>query len=183
MYIAIAAEQIEMGGIVDPERGALIYRKTTQVELVEPEVGSEFTQKKIKKVTSESTWLGQEQGQLPEKTPLVAEPAEQTEAKPWHDDEMESNPLYSSTDYTSGFHNPLYTNRQSTTEGDEFITYHDVVETGDDIPLVPGGKEKSRASRGRPGSDRSGGPGGSGDQGYMDYLSAQPGLDTVDTLF
>lgn len=143
-----AGEQIEMGGIVDPERGALIYRKTTQVETVEPEVGSDFTTKKIKTVTSESSWLGQ--GKPPEKVPLVDQ-----EVKPWHDEEVESNPLYSSFDYVSDFHNPLYTNRQSAAEGSGVLSGAGVpshsggggneagvlderaMGTSDVIPLVP----------------------------------------------
>lgn len=176
MSVHAAGEQIEMGGIVDPERGALIYRKTTKVETIEPEDGSEFMVKKIKKVTSESTWLGQ--GKEPEKT----QPPEQDEVKPWHDDELESNPLYSTSDYASDFQNPLYTNRQSTAEGNWALSSSVAAEeTSDTVQLVPMSKEKSRASRGRPGSDESGD--GSGGQGYMDYLAAQPGLDTVDTLF
>ena len=159
---------------MDPERGALIYRKTTHVETVEPEQGSEFTSKKIKKVTSESTWIGQGQGKEPmaEKT----QPPEQDEVKPFHDDELESNPLYSSTAYDSDFHNPLYT-RQSVAGGDWSLTGPGLSDevTEDTAQLVP---EKTRGSRGEPASEES--PGG---EGYMDYLSAQPGLDTVDTLF
>ena len=160
------AEQIEMGGIVDPERGALIYRKTTQVETVEPEDGSEFTVKKIKKVTSESTWIGQ-----PEK---VA-PPEQDEVKPWHDEEVDNNPLYSSATYASDFHNPLYTNQQSAVEGPWTLSSQGgPEETGDTIQLVPTNKKGGRASRGRPGSEV---------QEYEQYLSAQPGIDTADVLF
>ena len=173
-YWCAVGEQIEMGGIVDPERGALIYRKTTKVETIDPEEGSDFTIKKVKKVTSETSWLGQGNvagAASSDKTALITAAAAvaveeiEEEVKPWHDEEIDVNPLYSSTDYISDFQNPLYTNRQSTT-----------VESEDKFLLVTGGKEKSRVYRGRPGTDESG-------QGYMDYLSAQPGLDTADTLF
>ena len=86
IILFLGGEQVEMGGIVDPERGALIYRKTTQFETVEPDKDSEFTMKKIKKVTSESTWLGQ--GKEPE--PQAKEPLspQDQEAQPWHDEEV-----------------------------------------------------------------------------------------------
>lgn len=152
---------------MDPERGALIYRKTTHVETVVPEDGSDFTLKKIKKVTSETSWLGQSKG--PEKKQVP----ELDEVKPWHDDELESNPLYSTSNYASDFQNPLYTHSQSAADGDwSFSSPGGGEETSDTTQLVPGG----RASRGHPESDESGG-------GYMDYLAAQPGMDTVDTLF
>lgn len=156
-----------MGGIVDPERGALIYRKTTEVKTVDPDVDSDFTTKKIKTVTSESSWLGQA-GREGEKAAL-----QPTEVKPWHDEEVESNPLYSATEYTNDFHNPLYSRQTGAEPGG---TMADSVDMADDIPLVP----LSRASRGRPESGRAIVAGG---QEYTDYLSAQPGLDNADTLF
>ena len=114
-FATTEGEHIEMGGIVDPESGgALIYRKTTQVESVEPEIGSEFKSKKIKKVTSETSWVGGGARKSQEmKEPLI----EKDEVKPWHDEEVDGNPLYSSNDYVSDFQNPLYANRLSTQEG------------------------------------------------------------------
>lgn len=145
-----------MGGIVDPDKGALIYRKTTQVETVEAEEGSGFAQKKIKKITSESSWLGQKNKS--DKEPLV-----KTESQQWQDDEIEANPLYSSSDYVTDFRNPLYSNRLSAVE--------ETTGASDE-------QGKGRASRGKPGSDDKG-------QEYVNYLSATPGLDsnTADTLF
>ncbi len=104
-----------MGGIVDPEgQRALVYRKTTQVETVDPGKDSGFQRKKIKKVTSESSWIGTaKEG----KAPLLAhEETEDVELQPWHDQEVETNPLYTSSDYVSDFNNPLYAPRLSTTE-------------------------------------------------------------------
>ena len=153
-----------MGGIIDPERGALIYRQTTQVEKVRQEEGSQFHQKKIKKVTSETSWIGS-----PPKKPFLEEDA----MEPWHDDEVEQNPLYSTSDYVSDFHNPLYARRISAAEG-AAVAAQGPLEMDVMQPLVP---STSRAARGRPGAGDSGG------QTYMDYLSAEPGLDNVDTLF
>ena len=163
---------MELGGIIDPERGALIYRKTTQVETVENETGSEFSKKKIKKVTSETSWLGQGKGKG-DKEPLVKG---DHEIKPYQDEEIEQNPLYSTDDYVSDFNNPLYSNRLSSAEG-AAIAASGSFDTTDTGLLMESSKEKSRAARGRPGS---------GDRGqeYLDYLSAQPGVDDqVDTLF
>ena len=145
-----------MGGIVDPERGALVYRKTTEVETVDPGEGSEFHKKKIKTVTSETSWLGKKQ--KPDKVPLVQD--DKLDTQPWHDEEVESNPLYSTTDYDSNFQNPLY-NRQSAA-------------SGQDIPMSQ--MPRSRATRGLPDASEEEGD-------YTSYLSAQPGLDNADTLF
>ena len=168
LCLCLAGEQIEMGGIVDPERGALIYRKTTEVETVEPEIGSEFSHKKITKVTSETSWIGK--AKETDKQALVKETEEEEAVKPWHDEEVETNPLYSTSDYVSDFQNPIYTNRQSMTEEEPVMQ---VTEMSDVIPLVSGGK---RGSRGHRGSSDTG-------QEYIDYLSAEPGQDNVDTLF
>lgn len=168
IVLSTEGERVEMGGIVDPDKGALIYRKTTEVETVEPEPGSEFSRKKIKKITSETTWLGNKR--KPDKKPLV----ENEEVKPWHDDEIEMNPLYSTSDYISDFNNPLYTNRLSAAEG-AAIAASESFEQSDMEP----GKGHSGVSQGRPGSSDKG-------EEHVDYLSAQPDLkdgDTADTLF
>ena len=161
--IPVEGEHVEMGGVIDPEKGAVHYRRTTQVEVAETDVGSEFSQKKIKKVTSETSWLGK--SKKPDKEPLVRE-----EVKPWQDDEIEQNPLYSSSDYVSDFNNPLYSNRLSAAEGAAIAASGSFDESDKGLLL----KDKGRASRGRPGSGDKG-------QQYVDYLSAQPG--EVDTLF
>jgi hypothetical protein len=159
----VAGEQVEMGGIVDPERGALVYRKTTQVETVEPGLESNFTTKKVKTVTSESSWLGQ--GKEPQKDEvLVGQP---TEVKPWRDEEVETNPLYSDTEYLSDFNNPMYSHQHQDREEGE-ASPPPPIGGGDEIPLVP---IKSRGSGGEPTGD---------DDGYADYLS---GVNKDDTLF
>lgn len=164
----IEGERVELGGIIDPEKGALIYRKTTEVQTLSTEVGSEFSKKKIKKVTSETNWLGRAKGS---KEPLV-----QDETKPWQDEEIEQNPLYSTNDYVSDFNNPLYANRHSAAAG-AAVAASDTFDTDDTGLLLQESKGKSRASRGRPGSSDSG-------QGYVKHLSAEPGVDDqVDTLF
>ena len=158
IFSLLVGELVETGGIVDPERGALVYRKTTQVETVEPGMDSDFTTKKIKTVTSESSWLGQAKeaekaGALP-----IGQP---TEVKPWHDEEVESNPLYSATEYTSDFNNPLYSRQSAALEDGEGSP--PPIGREDEIPLVPMGK--------------SGGGGVSA--GDEEYTS----MEKVDTLF
>ncbi len=139
---------------MDPERGALIYRKTTQMATVQPDKDSEFTIKKVKKVTSESTWLGH--GKEPEPPPSGQAQARELltalqdpEAKPWHDEEVETNPLYTSDDYLSDFNNPLYSSRQSGNfDGQRFILddKHTAAaaeaESSDVTPLVPLGRDE-----------------------------------------
>lgn len=129
---SLAGEQVETGGIVDPERGALIYRKTTQVETVEPDMESEFTTKKIKTVTSESSWIGQAKEPVKAGVLPIGQP---TEVKPWHDEEVESNPLYSATEYVSDFNNPLYSRQSAPLEDGEASP--PPIGKGDQIPLVP----------------------------------------------
>ncbi len=160
MLFSAAGEVIEMGGIVDPEKGALIYRKTTEVETIEPGEDSEFQKKTIKKVTSETSWLGKKK--KADKIPLVQN--DETDGQPWNDPEIESNPLYAASDYDSNFHNPLYS-RQSGASG----------AGGQDIPMAQ--LASGRTARGlADASDEQG-------DNYMSYLSAQPGLDNADTLF
>lgn len=157
-------EHIEMGGAVDPERGALIYKKTTEVESVEPEAGSGYARKKIKKVTSESSWLGK---------PETDKHGSLEEEEQWHDEEVEQNPLYSSSDYVTDFNNPLYNRRISAAEGAAAVALQEV----ELQQRAPTGKDGGRAARGRPGSQDTRG------QDYVDYLSEQPGLGNADTLF
>ncbi len=105
-------EHIEMGGIIDPEgQRALVYRKTTQVETVDTEAESGFHRKKIKKVTSESSWIGTAKDD--KERLLDHEEKPDVELQPWQDQEVETNPLYSSDAYDSDFTNPLYTLRHS----------------------------------------------------------------------
>ena len=163
--IAAEGERIEMGGVVDPERGALIYKKTTQVETLQQPVGTDFQHKKIKKVTSETSWLGKGEKET-DKTGLVD--AEQDE---WHDEEVELNPLYSTNEYVTDFSNPLYNRRISGVEGHE-------TELQSRSSRASGGSGKDgRAARGRPSPQDTGG------REYVDYLSEQPGLGKADTLF
>ena len=158
-----------MGGIIDPERGALVYKKTTEVETVEPAPGS-IHRKKIKKVTDETRWIDEPQ------QPLVAYPEQEEDMKldPWQDEQVEQNPLYSSEDYQSDFQNPLYSRRMSAAEGAAIVTSGALDDDDETELLAP--RDGGRAARGKPDAGDHG-------QEYVDYLSAQPGLDAVDTLF
>ena len=167
IYKIAEGEHIEMGGVIDPDRGAIVYKKTTKVETVDKQEGSEFARKKIKKVTSETSWLGK---------PATEDQAvlmEEQEEK-WHDEQVEQNPLYSTKDYVTNFSNPLYNRRMSGIEGGG-----DDVEDHSRSSRASGtssGKD-GRAARGRPTSQDTGG------KEYVDYLSEQPDLGKADTLF
>jgi hypothetical protein len=160
-------ERIETGGVVDPGRGALVYKKTTQVETVElPERGT-GAQKKIKKVTSETSWLGK-----PEKESDTMGLVDEEEQ--WHDEEVEQNPLYSTKEYVSDFSNPLYSRRLSGVEGPDDTELH----SRSSRASGGSGKDGGRAARGRPPSSQD-----TGGREYVDYLSEQPDLGKADTLF
>ena len=164
-----------MGGVIDPEKGTLLYRKTTQVETVEPG-GDQLQRKRVKKVTDETQWIGPHKKKQPLLTPHEEE-EEDISQEPWHDEEVEQNPLYSSSDYVSDFNNPLYTQRMSGAGG-AAVVGSEPIEMDDIALLGPTKKEKDggRAARGKLGAGDHG-------QEYLEYLSAQPGLDEVDTLF
>ena len=149
---------------MDPERGALIYKKTTQVESFQQPDGAEFQHKKIKKVTSETSWLGKKEEA--DRTELL-----EAEEETWHDEDMEQNPLYSTNEYVSDFSNPLYSRRLSGVEGPE-------TELHSRSSRASGASGKDgRAARGRPTPQDTGG------REYVDYLSEQPDLGKADTLF
>ena len=159
-------ERIEMGGVVDPNLGALVYKKTTKVETIpEPERG-QFAKKKIKKVTSETSWLGKTQ-KVADTTALIDEDEEED----WRDEEVEQNPLYSTREYETDFSNPLYTRRLSGAEGGDELQSRSSRASGGS------GKDGGRAARGRPSSQDTRG------REYVDYLSEQPDLGKADTLF
>lgn len=157
-----------MGGVVHPNRGALVYKKTTKVETVNE---ADKGKKKIKKVTSETSWLGK-QDRVTDTTALVtAEEGGGVEGdEAWHDEEVEQNPLYSTREYDTDFDNPLYSRRLSGVEGMEETSRSSRASGGS-------GKDGGRAARGRPSSQDTGG------KEYVDYLSQQPDLDQADTLF
>lgn len=157
-----------MGGVVDSERGALVYKKKTEVETVEMQEGTEFTRKKIKKVTSETSWIGK-----PERESDKSGLLEEEELEVWHDEEVERNPLYSTKDYVTDFSNPLYARRISGAVEGEGIEQ----QSRSSRASGGSGKDGGRAARGRPTSQDTGG------KEYVDYLSEQPGLGKADTLF
>lgn len=149
---------------MDPERGALVYKKTTQVETVPQPEGAENKRKKIKRVTSETSWLGKAEKET-DKSVLLEEDEET-----WHDETVEQNPLYSTNDYVSDFSNPLYSRRIS---GEVHAT-----ELQSRSSRASGGSGKDgRAARGHPSTQDTGG------KEYVDYLSEQPDLENADTLF
>lgn len=169
-FLPTEGERIEMGGIIDPGKGALLYRKTTETSLQSTE-GSEYQRKRVRKITDETKWISSSQ-----KQPLI--PVEEDiEIQPWHDEEVEQNPLYSSSDYVSDFNNPLYFRQMAATEAEAIAASESFgMDDRDTTPLAPKEKERGRAARGRPGPEDHG-------REYMEYLSTTPGLGTVDTLF
>ena len=86
-----------MGGVLDEERGALIYKKTTKVQVVPAPQGSEYQRKKVTSITSETGWLGRDSSK---KTQVMS---------PWKEPLFDdTNPLYSEKDYGEDFMNPVF---------------------------------------------------------------------------
>lgn len=140
-----------MGGVFHPERGALVYREEIEETVIKGDEGSEFTSKKITRVTSETRRLGEMQ-KPPSKTGLKQPLLETTDGgkpKPqWSNEtsQIEANPLYSSNDYVTDFSNPLYTNRHSTAEAAALAASDEQIELSDMAPLIGGGGKPKRGS-------------------------------------
>ena len=151
---------------MDPSRGALVYKKTTKVETVTESDRGGIPKKKIKKVTSETSWLGKQE-RVGDTSALLDE-----EEEGWQEEEVEQNPLYSTREYEADFSNPLYSRRLSGTEQETELQSRSSRASGGS-----GKADGGRAARGRPSSQDTGG------REYVDYLSEQPDLGKADTLF
>ena len=100
-----------MGGIIDAEKGALLYRRTTNVKTVETDGDDVFRKKKIIQVTDETGWLGEDE------TTINQNAIEKAVKQPEKDAGLieQGNPLYSDQDYNIGFNNPMYSNKSDGT--------------------------------------------------------------------
>ena len=145
-------ESRTVGGVFHPERGALVYREKVEETVIKGEEGSEFTSKKITRVTSETRRLG-EMKKPPSKTGMKQPLLEATDggkSKPqWSNEtsQIEANPLYSSNDYVTDFSNPLYTNRHSTAEA-AALAASEQIELDDMAPLMGSGGAKPKKGSG-----------------------------------
>ena len=140
-----------MGGVLDEERGALIYKKTTKVHVVPAPHGSEYQRKKVTSITSETGWLGRDSSK---KTKVVS---------PWKEPLFdESNPLYSDKDYGEDFMNPVFEG------GDE----EDIVRRGRGRGVSPPADIELEERPPRRQSGR--------EERYEEYLAEDPGhVDTL----
>ena len=105
---SLEGEMVEMGGIHDPEKGAMMYERRTEVTMEESQTGKK---KKVKKIVEQTSWIGPNRGK--KKQPKLLE--EEEEEMPTILQE-ESNPLYSSKEYVSDFTNPIYTSQAEVDE-------------------------------------------------------------------
>jgi len=170
-----------MGGIIDAEKGALLYRRTTNVKTVEADGEDGFQKKKIIQVTDETGWLGEE-GSTVNKTAL-----EKPVKQPEKDSGLieETNPLYSDRDYDVGFYNPAYAvtstssiaramkPKESHNEREDESKPSDYQEdSSDTAKLLTPSQRRGRKVEATE----------AGNQEYLDYLTSEP-TDTVDTYF
>ena len=167
-----------MGGIIDAEKGALLYRRTTNVKTIEGDGEDGFQKKKIIQVTDETGWLGEE-GSTVNKTAL-----EKSVKQPEKDAGLieETNPLYSDREYDVGFYNPAYavTSTSSIARAikpkeshkDEPKLSDHQEDTSDTAKLLTPSQRRGRKVEATE----------AGNQEYLDYLTSEP-TDTVDTYF
>ena len=172
-------EHIEMGGIIDAEKGALLYRRTTNVKTIDGSVEEGFQKKKIIQVTDETGWLGESKSTV-NKTAI-----EKSVKQPEKDAGLieESNPLYSDKEYDVGFFNPIYSVTSSSTiaraitppEGQdeqEEKPSDNQEDTSDTAKLLTPSQRRGRKVVATE----------AGNEEYLDYLTSEP-TDTVDTYF
>ena len=167
-----------MGGIIDAEKGALLYRRTTNVKTVETDGDDVFQKKKIIQVTDETGWLGEDETTINQK---AIEKAMKQSEKDAGLIEQE-NPLYSEQDYNVGFNNPMYSIKSDRTTTDRKTTELQQFELQvDDAAPAEGSTLSTKLltpsqRRGRKEAATE------ADEQYLDYLASEP-TDTVDTYF
>ena len=172
---SIDGEHIEMGGIIDEEKGALLYRRTTNVKTVETDVDDLFQKKKIIQVTDETGWLGEDETTVNKKA--VEKPIKVPEKDAGLIEE--GNPLYSDKEYNVGFNNPMYSVKKTTEQQQQ-----QPQELEDDAAPDEGSTMTSKLltpsqRRGRKEAATE------DDHQYLDYLTSEATeiTDTVDTYF
>ena len=165
-----------MGGIIDAEKGALLYRRTTNVKTVETDGDDVFQKKKIIQVTDETGWLGEDETTIDQKAIEKSVPESEKDAGLIE----QENPLYSDKDYNVGFNNPMYSIKSdsSTTKKVKELPQIELPEQVDDAAPVEGSSPTRKLltpsqRRGRKEAATE------GDNQYLDYLAT----DTVDTYF
>ena len=171
-----------MGGIIDAEKGALLYRRTTNVKTVETDGDDVFQKKKIIQVTDETGWLGEDETTISQKA--IEKPIKEPEKDAGLIEQ--ENPLYSDEDYNVGFNNPMYSIKKSgstvakkTTEQQQ--QQLELQEKVDDATPAEGSTLTSKLlspsqRRGRKEAATE------ADNEYLDYLASEA-TDTVDTYF
>ena len=124
---SIEGEMFEMGGIHDPEKGAMTYERRTEVTMQESDLGEK---KRVKKIVEQTSWIGPDRGK--KKRPKDLDEEEEEPPRPIQE---EQNPLYSSREYISDFTNPIYTSQAEATAS-AAVLGTDSVELDDQMPLV-----------------------------------------------
>jgi len=163
-----------MGGIIDEEKGALLYRRTTNVKTVETDGDDVFQKKKIIQVTDETGWLGEDERTINKKA--IEKPVKAPEKDAGLIEQ--ENPLYSDKEYDVGFNNPVYSGGKSST-----ITELQLQEQLED-DATPA-EASTLTSKLLTPSQRRGRKEAAteADNQYLDYLASEATTDTVDTYF
>ena len=170
LFNSVEGEHIEMGGIIDAEKGALLYRRTTNVKTVETDGDDMFQKKKIIQVTDETGWLGEDETTINQKA------IEKHVKEPEKDAGLieQGNPLYSDQEYDVGFNNPMYLSKSGSSM-DRKVTK----QVEDDAAPAEGSTITSKLltpsqRRGRKEAATE------GDNQYLDYLASEPPADPAD---
>ena len=169
-----------MGGIIDAEKGALLYRRTTNVKTVETDGDDVFQKKKVIQVTDETGWLGEDETTINKKA--IEKPVQEPEKDAGLIEQ--ENPLYSDQDYNVGFNNPMYSNKSGSTTAKKATEQPQIElqeQVDDDATPAEGSTLSSKLltpsqRRGRKEAATE------ADNQYLDYLASEA-TDTVDTYF
>lgn len=117
-----------MGGINDPEKGAMMYERRTEVTVEQSETGEK---KRVKKIVEQTSWIGRDK---PKKKTKQFDPLEEDDDdEPLPPKPEETNPLYSPTEYVSDFSNPIYSGQ---TMDSSAVLGTESVEFDDQAPLT-----------------------------------------------
>ena len=161
-----------MAGIIDAEKGTLLYRKTTNVK-------TETNEDNVlqKKITDEIGWLGEDETTINQKA--IEKPAKEPEIDAGLIEQ--GNPLYSDKEHDVGFNNPMYSLKSGGLTDKKVTEQQLQVQAEDDAAPVEGSTITSKMlspsqRRGRKEAATE------ANNQYLDYLASEA-MDTMDTYF
>ena len=173
LFNPVEGKHIEMAGIIDAEKGTLLYHKTMNVKTVETN-GDDVFQKKI---TDETGWLGED------KTNINQRAIEKPVKEPEKDAGLieQGNPLHSDKEYDVSFNNAMYSFKSDSSTDKKATEQQLQQQVEDDTAPTEGSTitNKMLTPSQRRGHKEAA---TKADNQYLDYLASEA-TDTVDTYF